>query len=102
MNAFAFDRARVSRMATTLLVPRDSACERDDGAALASSRLRHHLDRLALFFQSRSDAGDEEVRSRTENQNLSGADVRRDGMVSLLGVRDGAGWLALFLDSFGR
>src|SRR5258708_38299147 len=89
-------------MDTALLVPRYAARQRNDGTALASSHLRHHLDRLALFFQPGPDAGDEEVRSRAENQNLSGADVRRDGMVSLLGVRDRAGWLALFLDSSVR
>src|SRR6266446_5534782 len=89
-------------MAAALFVPRYAARQRNDGAALAAPHLRHHLDRLALFFQPGPDAGDEEVRSRAENQNLSGADVRRDGMVSLLGVRDRAGWLALFLDSSVR
>src|SRR6266478_3745161 len=89
-------------MAAALFVPRYAARQRNDGAALAAPHLRHHLDRLALFFQPGPDAGDEEVRSRAENQNLSGTDVRRDGMVSLLGVRDRAGWLALFLDSSVR
>src|SRR5260370_21617498 len=78
------------------------AGERNDGAALASSHLWDHLDRAALFFQSGADAGDEEIRSRAANQDVSRANVRRDGLVPVVCVRDGAGRLALFHDSSVR
>src|SRR5258707_15577372 len=78
------------------------AGERNDGAALASSHLRDHLDRAALFFQSGADAGDEEVRSHAAHQNLSGADVRRDGLVPLVGAGYGDRGTALFHDSSVR
>src|SRR5216683_8442035 len=78
------------------------AGERNDGAALASSHLRDHLDRLAVFFQSGPEAGDEEVRSHAAHQNLSGADVRRDGLVPLVGAGYGDRGTALFHDSSVR
>src|SRR6266446_2555995 len=89
-------------MAAALHLSGWGAGERNDGTALASSRLRDHLDRLALFFQSGPDAGDEEVRSQAAHQNLSGTDVRRDGVVPLVGIGYGDRGTALFHDSSVR
>src|SRR6266446_2886387 len=89
-------------MAAALHLSGWGAGERNDGTALASSRLRDHLDRLALFFQSGPDAGDEEVRSHAAHQNLSGTDVRRDGVVPLVGIGYGDRGTALFHDSSVR
>jgi len=66
------------------------------------THLRHHLDRLALFFQPGPDAGDEEVRSalriKIYPELMSGAMgwFRSSAFVTVLV------WLALFLDSSVR
>src|SRR5258707_2640263 len=89
-------------MAAALFAPGYSERQRNDVAALAPSRVWDHLDRAAVFFQSGADAGDEEMRSRIANQNISGVDAGGDGMVPLIGAGDGDRGTALFLDSFGR
>src|SRR6266403_3524390 len=88
-------------MAAALFAPGYSERQRNDGAALAPSRVWDHLDRAAVFFQSGVDAGDEEMRSRIANQNISGVDAGGDGMVSLVGVSDGVRRHALLRDPSG-
>src|SRR5690349_3864342 len=77
-NAFAFDRARFSGVAAALLLSRHPTGQRNDGLALASPHLRHHVDRLALLFQSSTDARDEKVRPQAAHQDLPGVDAWGD------------------------
>src|SRR5260370_2659946 len=51
--------AFLSRVVAALRLPRHGASKRNDGLAVAAPRLWHHLDRLALFLQFGTDAGDE-------------------------------------------
>src|SRR6266403_2515097 len=88
-------------MAAALFAPGYSERQRNDGAALAPSRVWDHLDRAAVFFQSGADTRDEKVRSPVAEQDLSGADAGGDGLVSLVGVSDGVRRHALLRDPSG-
>src|SRR5208282_286088 len=96
VDAFPFSGAHFSRVESSLFVSGKSTGQRNDGAALAASYIRHHLDRPALFFQPGSDAGDEASRTGGARENLSGADVQSDGVVSLVVAGHGAGRPSLF------
>src|SRR5207253_6958523 len=85
-NAFALDRVELSGLAAALLLSRHTARQRNDRLTLVASRLRHYLDRLALLFQSGPDARDEAVRPQASRQDLSRADARLHGVVSLVRV----------------
>src|SRR5215472_3504945 len=91
----------LSGVAAALFFSGGSASQRNDGAAMAAHHIRDYLDRAALLFQFGADSGDEAVRSQGADQDLSGPDVAGDGLVSLLGICDRAGGVALFHDSSG-
>src|SRR5690242_13741440 len=102
-HVFAFAGAHFSRVETALFASRKSAGQRNDRVALAAFYFRHHLDRPAVFLQSGPDAGDEAGGASGARENLSGADVQGDELVSLFGARDRPCRASLFpAASFGR
>src|SRR5487761_695613 len=63
-----------------------------------SFRVWNYLDWTAVFFQFGRRPGDEIAGRCDAQESLSGADVARDGMVPLVGARDGYRGLAVLHD----
>src|ERR1700691_5358942 len=76
---------------------------RTDHAALAALHFWNYLDRLAVFFQSCRVFHHEATGWADARQSVSGVDVARHGLVSLVGSDHRSGRAALLLhDSFRR